>query len=58
MKDSAWYTGAQPHATRTVDASAPPSDGSWRLRVMANAPGIFTVAPGQLDGWNLTFRPS
>ncbi|MER7690217.1 hypothetical protein [Streptomyces sp. NPDC097610] len=58
MKDSAWDIGAEPRATCTIDASAPPADGSWRLRVMDNAPGIFTVDPGHLDGWNLTFRPS
>jgi subtilisin-like proprotein convertase family protein len=55
VKDFASDTGAEPHATYTVDASALPADGTWRLRVMDNTPGILTVDPGHLDGWNLTF---
>ncbi|MER5535304.1 hypothetical protein [Streptomyces mirabilis] len=58
MKDFASDSGTQPHATYTVDAPALPADGSWRLRVTDDTPGIFTVDPGCLDGWNLTFRPS
>ncbi|MFE2519679.1 hypothetical protein [Streptomyces mirabilis] len=55
MKDFASDTGTEPHATYSVDAPALPADGSWRLRVTDNTPGIFTVDPGCLDGWNLTF---
>ncbi|MFB7443568.1 hypothetical protein [Streptomyces mirabilis] len=58
MKDFASDTGAESHATCTVDASALPADGTWRLRVMHDTPGVFTVDPGHLDGWNLTFRSS
>jgi subtilisin-like proprotein convertase family protein len=58
VKDFASDTGAEPHATYTVDASALPADGTWRLRVMDNTRGVFTVDPGHLDGWNLTFRPA
>jgi subtilisin-like proprotein convertase family protein len=58
VKDLASDTGAEPHATCTVGTSALPADGTWRLRVMDDTPGVLTVDPGHLDGWNLTFRPS
>ncbi|MGX1547850.1 M4 family metallopeptidase [Streptomyces adustus] len=51
-----WDTGeGQIHATYTVDASAVPANGTWKLRVTDNTPGIFTVEPGYLDSWSLTF---
>ncbi|MER6463886.1 M4 family metallopeptidase [Streptomyces sp. NPDC001228] len=51
-----WDTGeGQIHATYTVDASAVPADGTWKLRVTDNTPGIYTVEPGYLDRWSLTF---
>lgn len=55
MKDFVWDTGTELHATYTVDASALPANGTWRLRVTDNTPGIFTVDPGYLDNWSLTF---
>ncbi|MET7893450.1 hypothetical protein [Streptomyces mirabilis] len=58
MKNFASDAGTEPHATCTVDAPALPADGTWRLRVMDDTPGIFTVDPYCLDGWNPTFRPS
>ncbi|CAM5650819.1 Neutral metalloproteinase OS=Streptomyces viridochromogenes OX=1938 GN=ACM01_23450 PE=3 SV=1 [Streptomyces viridochromogenes] len=51
-----WNEGeSELHADYTVDASAVPANGTWRLRVTDNTPGIFTVDPGHLDSWSLTF---
>ncbi|WP_406261485.1 M4 family metallopeptidase [Streptomyces nigra] len=51
-----WNNGeSELHATYTVDASAVPANGTWRLRVTDNTPGIFTVDPGYVDRWSLTF---
>lgn len=55
VKDFVWDTGTELHKTFTVDASAIPADGTWKLRVTDNTPGIFTVDPGYLDSWSLTF---
>ncbi|MFH9548572.1 M4 family metallopeptidase [Streptomyces sp. NPDC017435] len=55
VKDFVWDTGTELHATFTVDASALPANGIWKLRVTDNTPGIFTVDPGYLDSWSLTF---
>ncbi|MFJ1969575.1 M4 family metallopeptidase [Streptomyces sp. NPDC087903] len=55
VKDFVWDTGTELHATFTVDASTLPADGTWKLRVTDNTPGIFTVDPGYLDRWSLTF---
>ncbi|MEU5344627.1 M4 family metallopeptidase [Streptomyces sp. NPDC020766] len=55
VKDFVWDTGSELHATFTVDASAIPANGTWKLRVTDNTPGIFTVDPGYLDSWSLTF---
>ncbi|MFD6292945.1 M4 family metallopeptidase [Streptomyces sp. NPDC060205] len=55
VKDFVWDTGSELHATFTVDASALRADGTWRLRVTDNTPGIFTVDPGYLDSWSITF---
>ncbi len=55
VKDFVWDMGTELHATFTVDASAVPANGTWKLRVTDNTPGIFTVDPGYLDGWSLTF---
>ncbi|MEU4096797.1 M4 family metallopeptidase [Streptomyces sp. NPDC026673] len=43
------------HQTFTVDASAIPADGTWKLRVRDNTPGNFIVLPGYLDTWSLGF---
>ncbi|MER5601556.1 M4 family metallopeptidase [Streptomyces sp. NPDC002265] len=51
-----WDTGeGQIHATYTVDASAVPANGTWKLRVTDATPGIYTPEPGYLDRWSLTF---
>ncbi|MFJ9036816.1 M4 family metallopeptidase [Streptomyces sp. NPDC102406] len=55
VKDFVWDTGTELHATFTVDASAVPADGTWKLRVTDNTPGIFLVDPGYLDRWSMTF---
>ncbi|WP_230195071.1 M4 family metallopeptidase [Streptomyces coriariae] len=55
VKDFVWDTGTELHATFTIDASALPADGVWKLRVTDNTPGIFTVDPGYLDRWSMTF---
>lgn len=55
VKDFVWDTGTELHDTFTVDASAVPADGTWRLRVTDNTPGIFIVDPGYLDRWSMTF---
>ncbi|WP_308408794.1 M4 family metallopeptidase [Streptomyces sp. AC627_RSS907] len=55
VKDFVWDEGRELHKTFTVDASAVPANGRWTLRVTDNTPGIFTVDPGYLDGWSLTF---
>ncbi|MFF3335637.1 M4 family metallopeptidase [Streptomyces sp. NPDC002888] len=55
VKNFVWDTGTELHETYTVDASAVPADGTWKLRVHDNTPGIFTVDPGYLDGWSLSF---
>ncbi|MET9880345.1 M4 family metallopeptidase [Actinacidiphila glaucinigra] len=43
------------HQTFTVDASAIPANGTWKLRVRDNTPGNFHVLPGYLDTWRLGF---
>ncbi|GAA4803647.1 M4 family metallopeptidase [Streptomyces ziwulingensis] len=55
VKGFVWDEGDELHATFTVDASAVPADGTWKLRVKDNTPGIFLVDPGHLDRWSLTF---
>jgi len=39
------------HATYTVDASAEPADGTWKLRVQDR----YQVDTGYIDSWKLTF---
>ncbi|CAM5568775.1 hypothetical protein SFUMM280S_04571 [Streptomyces fumanus] len=46
VKDFVWDYGTELHQTFTVDASALPANGTWKLRVTDNTPGIFTVDPG------------
>lgn len=55
VKDFVWDMGMELHQTFTVDASALPANGTWKLRVTDNTPGIFTNEPGYLDSWSLTF---
>ncbi len=51
-------TPARSRTRPAPSTPALPADGTWRLRVMDDTPGVLTVDPGHLDGWNLTFRPS
>ncbi|MFE6891969.1 M4 family metallopeptidase [Streptomyces sp. NPDC057694] len=55
VKDFVWDTGTELHKTFTVDASAVPADGTWKLQVIDNTPGIFLLDPGYLDRWSMTF---
>ncbi|MGW3739952.1 putative Ig domain-containing protein [Streptomyces sp. NPDC005146] len=56
IKDWYWDTGeGELHTTYTVDASAIPANGTWKLRVQDDTPGIFSVDAGYLDSWSLTF---
>ncbi|MGW5566894.1 M4 family metallopeptidase [Streptomyces tendae] len=58
VKDFRWDTGAELHDTFTVDASAVPADGVWKLRVTdytPAAPGIPASEGGYLDRWSLRF---
>ncbi|QXE39306.1 M4 family metallopeptidase [Streptomyces sp. GMY02] len=55
VKDFVYGPGPELDATYTVDASAVPANGTWTLRVEDDTPGIFTVPPGYLDRWSMTF---
>ncbi|WP_328909760.1 M4 family metallopeptidase [Streptomyces sp. NBC_00234] len=56
VKDWYWNNGeGELHTTYTVDASAVPANGTWKLRVQDDTPGIFDVEPGYLDSWSLSF---
>jgi hypothetical protein len=58
VKDFRWDTGTELHDTFTVDASALPANGIWKLRVTdytPAAPGIPLSEGGYLDRWSLTF---
>ncbi|MBO1329787.1 M4 family metallopeptidase [Streptomyces sp. VRA16 Mangrove soil] len=55
VKNFVWDTGTELHETFTVDASAVPANGTWKLQVIDNTPGIFLVDPGYLDRWSMTF---
>ncbi|MFI9834502.1 M4 family metallopeptidase [Streptomyces sp. NPDC051913] len=58
VKDFKWDTGTELHDTFTVDASALPANGIWKLRVTdytPAAPGIPLSEGGYLDRWSLTF---
>jgi hypothetical protein len=51
---SEWTT--ELHKTFTVDASAVPANGTWKLRVQDDTPGIFAGYPaGYLDTWSMSF---
>ncbi|MFF4903208.1 M4 family metallopeptidase [Streptomyces sp. NPDC001068] len=58
VKDFAWNTGTELHDTFTVDASAVPANGVWKLRVTDYTPAAPGIAPsegGYLDRWSLGF---
>jgi hypothetical protein len=46
------------HETDTVDASAVPTVGTWKLRITDGTPEIFDLEPGHLQRWSLTLRGS
>ncbi|MFF2996987.1 hypothetical protein ACFVTC_20890 [Streptomyces sp. NPDC057950] len=59
MKDLVGDTGVEPHATRTVNASASPvtdsvrrlqvTDSVRRLQFADSTPGVLNACPGCLD---------
>ncbi|MEE1835940.1 M4 family metallopeptidase [Streptomyces sp. SP17KL33] len=51
MKDSSSDSGNDIHTTYTVDASAEPADGTWKLRVQ----DVYAIDVGTIDSWKLTF---
>ncbi|MFI5754898.1 M4 family metallopeptidase [Streptomyces sp. NPDC051569] len=55
VKNFVWDEGKELHATYTVDASAIPANGTWKLRIQDATPGIFSNADGYLDRWSLGF---
>ncbi|MGW1046861.1 M4 family metallopeptidase [Streptomyces sp. NPDC002547] len=57
VKDFAWDTGNELHATYTVDASAVAASGTWKLRITDSTPSFpgNTAVPGYLDDWSLDF---
>ncbi|MCP3784983.1 M4 family metallopeptidase [Micromonospora sp. A3M-1-15] len=50
-----WVLTPELHETYTVDASAVPAVGTWKLRVTDGTPGIFDLDAGHLQRWSLTF---
>ncbi|MEW2624119.1 M4 family metallopeptidase [Streptomyces sp. NPDC048106] len=50
-----WVITTELNETYTVDASAVPAKGTWKLRVTDGTPGIFTLDPGHLQSWSLAF---
>ncbi|MET7645848.1 M4 family metallopeptidase [Streptomyces sp. NPDC005426] len=50
-----WVLTPDLHETYTVDASAVPAVGTWKLRVTDGTPGIFDLDAGHLQRWSLAF---
>jgi Zn-dependent metalloprotease len=50
-----WVLTPELHETYTVDASAVPTVGTWKLRVTDGTPGFYDLGPGHLQRWSLTF---
>ncbi|MGW7285079.1 M4 family metallopeptidase, partial [Streptomyces sp. NPDC054847] len=50
-----WVIAPGLNETYTVDTSAVAATGTWKLRVTDGTPGIFTLEPGRLNAWSLTF---
>ncbi|MFI7498431.1 M4 family metallopeptidase [Streptomyces sp. NPDC049687] len=48
---SATDSASDVHATYTVDASAEPADGTWKLRVQ----DVYSADVGYIDSWKLSF---
>ncbi|WP_320778073.1 M4 family metallopeptidase, partial [Streptomyces sp. CRN 30] len=51
LKNVSSDSGDDLHTTYTVDASAEPADGTWRLRVQ----DMYALDVGYIDSWQLTF---
>jgi subtilisin-like proprotein convertase family protein len=51
LKNSSGDPAADVHATCTVDASAEPADGTWKLRVQ----DLYPLDTGYIDSWKLAF---
>ena len=51
LKDDSGDSGNDIHTTYTVDASAEPAEGTWKLRVQDK----YAVDSGYIDSWKLTF---
>nr|WP_229888012.1 M4 family metallopeptidase [Streptomyces olivaceoviridis] len=50
-----WVLTPELHETYTVDASALPTVGTWKLRVTDGTPGFYNLDPGHLQRWSLDF---
>ncbi|WP_431952865.1 M4 family metallopeptidase [Actinacidiphila sp. bgisy167] len=55
VKPWVWEQLPELHETYTVDASAVPAVGTWKLRVIDGTPGFYDLDPGHLQRWSLTF---
>lgn len=51
LKNFSGDSGNDIHTTYTVDASAEPADGTWKLRVQ----DVYAADIGTIDSWKLTF---
>ncbi|MCX4911106.1 M4 family metallopeptidase [Streptomyces sp. NBC_00878] len=51
LKNVSGDSGDDIHTTYTVDASAEPADGTWKLRVQ----DLYSGDTGYIDSWKLTF---
>lgn len=51
LKDVSDDDGDDVRTTYTVDASAEPADGTWKLRVQDR----YSIDTGYIDSWKLTF---
>ncbi|CAM5432719.1 Transglutaminase-activating metalloprotease [Streptomyces alboniger] len=51
LKNFSGDSGNDIHTTYTVDASAEPADGTWKLRVQ----DVYAADVGTIDSWKLTF---
>lgn len=50
-----WEMTPELHATYTVDASAFPANGTWKLRVTDGTPGFYSIPDGHIVSWSIAF---
>lgn len=50
-----WVLTPELHQTFTVDASAVPARGTWKLRVQDGTPGFYDLPEGHLLSWSMSF---